>query len=115
MNPIEEKISDEPVLRRIMFLLEQQGKNDKRLLEHLHLANGAFTKWKYSGGKSYFKHIKEIASFLNVTPGYLLHGDEDVTYGSLTGQELKLVQQYRKLDTNGQNIIMDTIDRFINH
>ena len=103
----------EPALERITTLLKEQDKTDKDLIDYLGLSNGIFTKWRHKNGKSYFKHIEKIAKFLGVTPGYLLRGDDDITYSSLTAQEVHLLQMYRNLDNTGQYCIMTVIDRLV--
>ena len=105
-------MGEEPVLDRIKDQLVKQKKTEKELILHLGLANGTFTKWK-KNGRSYFKYIREIADFLDVTPGYLLHGqDGDLTYESLNGQETRLLTMYRKLDEGGRDTVMDVVERF---
>ena len=113
MDQPRKDVSEEPVLERIMDLLREQKKTDKELTDYLGMTNGVFSKWKYQGGKSYFKHIKEIAEFLEVTPAYLLHGDDDIQPNALSGQETRLLSMYRKLDTGGRETIMDVMDRFV--
>ena len=106
-------ISKEPVLERIMDQLSSQRRSEKDLTDYLGLANGTFTKWKYKNGRSYFKYIREIADYLDVTPGYLLHGqDDELTYETLSGNETRLLTMYRKLDESGQGTVMDVVGRF---
>ena len=68
----------------------------------------------YKNGRSYFKYIREIAEYLDVTPGYLLNGkDDEMTYESLNGDETRLLTLYRKLDESGRGTVMDVVDRFV--
>ena len=48
----------------------------------MNIANGGTTNWK-NGGKSYYRHIGKIASFLKTTPTYLLTGNIE-NVGDLT-------------------------------
>ena len=97
-----------------MDQLNSQRRSEKELTDHLGLANGTFTKWKYKNGRSYFKYIREIAEYLDVTPGYLLNGkDDEMTYESLNGDETRLLTLYRKLDESGRGTVMDVVDRFV--
>ena len=111
-NPRDD-MSSEPVLGRIIDQMTEQKKTEKELVDHLGLANGTFTKWKYKNGRSYFKYINDIAAFLDVTPGYLLNGkDDEITYENLNGNETRLLTMYRKLDEAGQGTVMDVVGRF---
>ena len=113
MKESSSKLNDDPVLRRIMDLLQEQNRTDKELIDFLGLSNGVFTKWKYAGVKSYIKHIREIAEFLGTTTGYLLHGvDDDLNQDYLTEDEAKVLQLYRNIDEEGRVYAMEVLRRF---
>ena len=66
---------DDPVVARIVGILEEEKKTQNQLIEYLGLANGVSIKWKYHGGKSYMTHIDRITritEFFGVTPDDLL-------------------------------------------
>ncbi len=97
---------DDPVVARIIELLEEQSRTQKQLTEYLGLANGVFTKWRYHGGKSYMTHIDRIAEFFGVTPNDLLRGlDTDVSLDTLTESEIELVKNYRSLTDEVRKVI----------
>ena len=101
----------DPVLQRIMYKLQEQRYTCKDLEEHLKIANGGVTKWKNHGGKSYYKHISEIASFLKTTPTYLLSGNIE-NLGDLTDEEKEFIMKFKAKDKRGQKCIIDIIDDF---
>jgi transcriptional regulator with XRE-family HTH domain len=97
---------DDPVVARIIELLEEQSRTQKQLTEYLGLANGVFTKWRYHGGKSYMTHIDRIAEFFGVTRSDLLTGlDTDVSLDTLTESEIELVKNYRSLTDEARKVI----------
>ncbi|MGN1140296.1 MAG: hypothetical protein ACI4TF_03760, partial [Oliverpabstia sp.] len=70
---------------------------------------GAVSKWKYSGIKSYRKHISEIADYLNVSveelesEGYIQDGAQ------ITATEKRILEMYRKLGTQEQQYFEQTL------
>lgn len=59
-------------LDKILFLLKEQKKTQKELMEYLGLGKTAFTGWKSGANTSYLKYISKIAEFLGVSTDYLL-------------------------------------------
>lgn len=113
MREPQSQMSSDPVLHRILEMLQQRGRTDKELVEHLGLSNGAVTKWKYQKSKSYLTHIAAIADFVGVSPNYLLNGEDDeVNLESITGREVRLLQMFRAIDINGQECIIEAVKRF---
>ena len=95
---------ENPVIGRITDLLIQKGKSQKELVEHLGLRKNTYTEWKAGRMSSYRQHIDEIASFLNVSPTYLLRGAEcDAT---ITSQEQELIEAYRHLSPESKEKIL---------
>ena len=91
MTPVKHKANEPEVVKRIVSLLIEKNIEQKRLMEHLGLHRNNFTQWKSGKAKSYMTYIFEIASFLGVTPEYLLCGNEPK-------DEAEFVQIYRSLD-----------------
>lgn len=96
------KMTENPVVQRIVGLIVSQGKMDKDLAKYLGLTPGSISKWKYDGSTVYLKHIEEICEFLETTPNYLFLGTEDE---SLTSVEKELLRRYRSLDNERKNWI----------
>lgn len=95
--------NEDPVLTRITDLLIQQGKSQRELTENLGLNKGQYSAWKSGQTTSYQKYIGEIASFLEVSPTYLLNGDEE-----LTKDENELLRIYRTLDEPKRKRLLQT-------
>lgn len=110
MRTPKNETTEDPVVLRIMDLLNDQNKTQKELVEYLGLGNGAFTRWRYQGGKSYRTYINEIAEFLGTTPTYLLNGKvENISIENLSDKEIELIEEYRKLDPKGKELIKSSI------
>ena len=110
---INELTNDEVVLK-IMELLKLQGKTEKDLTDYIGLASTTFTKWKYKEQKSYRKHLKEIAEYLEVTPEYLTEGVDDIiNLSAMTTSELRLIQLYRKMSNDEKNTLLKTAGYFV--
>lgn len=91
MTPVKHKANEPAVVERIVSLLIEKNIEQKCLMEYLGLHRNNFTQWKSGKAKSYLTYIFEIASFLEVTPEYLLCGNE-------SKDEAEIVQIYRSLD-----------------
>ncbi len=63
MRFINKKLTDDPVLLRILDLLKEKGSTEKDMVRYLGIGNGAFTHWKYEGQKSFHQHIGAMAEY----------------------------------------------------
>ncbi len=107
MRQKKRKVTENPVVLRIMDQLKLQGKTEKDLVRHLGLSDSAFSSWKFEDGKGYEKRIDEISEFLGVTKGYLYDGIDDyVNADTLTATEIKLVKQFRTMGNEQQKNFM---------
>ena len=104
-------MTDNPVVQRIVGLIREQGKKEKDLTDHIGIAPGAMSKWKYDGSYVYIKYIYEICEFLNTTPNYLFFGPED-DEERLSLREKELIRMYRSLDAGRKRCIEDTLSYF---
>ena len=109
------ELTKDPVMLKIINELRMQGKTGKDLEKALGLANGAFSKWKYTNIKSYMKYLELIADYLNVTTEYLqdIEEREEKTY-DITAAEMRIVEIYRKLDFGERECLLKTIEYFSN-
>ena len=104
------KMTENPVVQRILGLLREQGKLDKDLTDFLGVAPTAMTKWKYDGSKVYLKYIEAICEYLDTTPNYLFWGHEGVSVeNGLTSTERELIEKYRNLDNKGKKFVKDML------
>ena len=65
-------MNQDPIIQKIIDLLEKQGKTQKNLTDYLSITQNAFTDWKSGRIKSYRKHLAKIAEFLDVSVDFLL-------------------------------------------
>ena len=105
------KITDNPVVCRIVDLIRKQGKKEKDLTDYIGIAPGAMSKWKYDGSYVYIKYIYEICEFLGTTPNYLFFGPEDGDE-RLSLKEKELIRKYRGLDAGRKKCIEETLNYF---
>ena len=111
MATTTKKMTDNPVVQRMIELIRKRGKREKDLTDYLGLSPGAISKWKYDGSYVYIKHIEEICEFLDTTPNYLFFGPADEEE-RLTLAEKELIQTYRSLDEGRKKCIWDAIMYF---
>ena len=98
------KLTDDPVVLRIMDQLQLQNLTEKSLLEFLGTSNSLFNAWKYRNVKSYVKYIDRIAEYLGVEKDYLLEGtDSYVNTDTLTATEIKIVGLFRDMGNKQQS------------
>ena len=105
------KITDNSVVYRIVDLIRKQGKKEKDLTDHIGIAPGAMSKWKYDGSFVYIKYIYEICEFLDTTPNYLFFGPEDEEE-RLSLKEKEMIRKYRSLDAGRKKCIEETLKYF---
>ena len=108
------EMTDDPVVQRIVELLEERGITEKELIHRLGMSRGTFTAWKYGRVKSYQAHLNEIADILEVSPNMLLRGiDTEVNVETLSESEIRLIKAYRKMDNEGQRHVLDTANYIV--
>ena len=77
MATTDRKMTDNPVVLRIVRLIKEQGKTEKELTDFLGVSHSTMSKWKYDGSNVYLKYIDHICEFLDTTPNYLFWGSAD--------------------------------------
>ena len=107
MATTTKKITDNPVVLRILDLIRKKGQKEKDLTDYLRISSGAISKWKYDGSFVYLKHIYEICEFLDTTPNYLFFGSDEEE--RLLPGEKNVLQMYRKLNDGKKKCIRDTM------
>lgn len=101
------KMTDDPIILRIMDQLSLQGKTEKELVRYLGLSDTAFSSWKFQNVKTYIKRIDDIALFLGVSKNYLINGtDYFINQGTLTATEIKIIKQFRAMGNEQQKNYM---------
>ena len=114
MKPVIHTENEPEVVSRITELLIKQGKTQTELLEALGLHRNNFTEWKAGRKRSYLLYIDEIARYFDVSPTYLLRGEEDEETMKLSQNEEKLIQMYRYLHPESKEKLMATAEVLVN-
>ena len=110
MRQTKKKVVKNPIVERIIDVLNVRSISQNELIDHLGLGNGAFTRWKYDGGKSYMKYIDEIADYLNVSKDSLLYGTNDGnTELQLLPSEIDTYKKLRELTEEQRNHVYELI------
>ena len=106
--------NSDPVLLRIIKLLNEQGKTDKEFNEGIGLANGTLYQWKNGHNRTaHYLYIKPICEYLQTTPNYLFYGMDKIDINKeLTSQENELIQMYRNADSEKQDCIIQVMRLF---
>lgn len=102
MKPTVHSESEPEVVARMTEMLIHKGLTQKDLLEYLGLHPNNYSEWKAGRKRSYLLYIDEIASFLNVSPTYLLRGAVD------DPDEIELIRLYRTLDEPKRKRLLQT-------
>ena len=102
---MHEKVIKDPVLTRIVALMEERGTTDKALSEYLGVGKGTISHWKYNRRSTYLQYINPICDFLETTPTYLFRGVQDEGVGEMTPSESEMIRNYRKVGKEGQNCV----------
>ena len=105
MATTTKKLTDDPIVLRILGLIRKKGKKEKELTDYLGISSGGISKWKYDGSIVYLKHIEGICDFLDTTPNYLFFGSDDEN--RLSPGEKNMLEGYRKLDDRRKGFVRD--------
>ncbi len=114
MKPVIHTETEPEIVSQITELLMQQGKTQKGLLEHLGLHRNNYSEWKAGRNKSFLLYIDEIARYFDVSPTYLLRGEEDDDGMKLSKKERELILMYRWLHQESKDKLMATAEDLVN-
>ena len=107
MATTNKKLTDDPIVLRILELIKKKGKKEKDLSGYLGISSGGISKWKYDGSVVYQKYIEEICEYLDTTPNYLFLGSDEEDRLSLG--EKSMLDAYRNLDDGRKTLINEMI------
>ena len=113
MKTVRHFENEPEVISRIIDLLIEQGKTQAELLKYLGLHPNNFTEWKAKRKRSYLFHIDEIARFLNVSPIYLLRGEQENCESQLPQDEMEMLTLYRQLDAQTKIELMTEMKKLV--
>lgn len=114
MKPVIHTEAEPEIVSRITELLMQQRKTQKGLLEHLGLHRNNYSEWKAGRNKSFLLYIDEIAKYFDVSPTYLLRGEEENDDMKLSKEERELILMYRWLNQESKDKLMATAEVLVN-
>lgn len=100
----DKDLNKNSTIQRILDLLEKKNIKQKELANYLGISTSIFTNWKYRNGNSYMNYLDKIATFLNVSPAYLING-EITADNELTNREEKFLKIYREIDEKSRQMI----------
>ena len=106
-----EAIMKKAVFERIDSLMNQQGRQHKELIDYLKLGERTYNNWKTGKSSTYLQHIDEIATFLGVSPNYLIAGKD--IYPSSNKLEEELLDVFRRLSVPKQRWILNIVKTII--
>lgn len=106
MRRTNHEMTDDPIVIRILELLRKQKKTGKDLEMAIGLANGAVSKWKYLGLKSYRNHLREISEYLNVPIELLESADSEQKESE---SEKRIIEMYRSIGSDEKKYIEQTL------
>ena len=86
--------------QNIFTLLEQKRLTATQMAKHLDCSEASINGWK-NGSYPSSKYVIRICEFLNISPNYLLTGQE-LLQNDLTPDETEWLELYRKLDSPKQ-------------
>ena len=101
------------VVERIVSLMEASGVNGLKLTTDLDLANGAVTDWKKGKANPSSGAIVKIANYFGVSTDYLLTG-ADYAAPALEPHERQLLDAFKKLSYEGQNVAINQVAALAN-
>lgn len=105
--------TSDPIVQRMIELLQEKGKSEREFVKSIGLSNGTMTKWK-QGGKAYIKYLPEIAQYFGVSEKYLLSGMERNTSHDLSEMEENLIRLYRLMTPHRRHAFMMIGAIFVN-
>lgn len=106
---------------RILPLFQASGISDAELERKIGIKPKKINDWNAGRTKSYEKYIPQIAAFFNVSTDYLLgNTDNPQPAGQppsegtgLSPQEQRLIEIFRELNEQGQEMVADYADTML--
>ena len=99
------------IYERIFKLLGSEKNRQLEMANAIGISNKTISAWKTRGSDPSAKYISAIADFLEVSTEYLLTGEETKKSPSspqLNEDESELLNQFKKLDKEGQTSVLHT-------
>ncbi len=102
------------VVDRIKQLLAKKGATELDLTEYLGIHPNTVKNWRKNRSDSYLHYLKEISEYFNVTPNYLILGNDgfEMAEGKelFSKDELRIIDMYRKLKCDNKKFVAKMIE-----
>lgn len=93
---------------RILFLLKEKKLTQKGLSDYVGIKQGTISDWKGKGSNPSSEHLQKICEYLNVSPTFLITGQEDIN--KLSQDEIQLLKKYNLLTEKNKGVVEYFID-----
>ena len=100
------------ILIRTLELMKKENMAETEMQELIGVPKESFSNWKRNQGHAFYKYIDIIADRLDETIDYLIRGHETAD-GAVTKEEMKLLDNYRKLTPRGKKLISENIEMIL--
>lgn len=100
------------IIERILEIAEEKNIKQVEIANLLDKGTAQITSWKKRGCNPPAEYLPQIAKLLNVSISFLMTGEEE--NNTFTYDEMELIDNYRKLNTNDKSEIHDIIQIKIN-
>lgn len=104
------------ILYNILNIAKSNGINEQGICKILDLSRSGVYNWKKGQGEISAKHVATLAKHFNVSADYLL-GLTDISQRNgteLTGDEEQLINDYRNLNEQGQELTRQIMHSTLN-
>lgn len=96
------------ISERIFSIMKTKRITQAELAEALGITQPSVGNWKTRGTTPPMEYLPKICEVLGVSWEYLITGEENKNY--ISPEEIKLLEQYRKILPSGQKDILEYID-----
>lgn len=96
------------IIDRILLLLDERSRTLKELAEYLQINTSTAYTWRQRHRNPPSEYLVSIATFLNVSPEYLLTGKTPLQ-SFLSDEDSRLLREFHALDAEGKAIVKATV------
>ncbi len=109
--------TDDPIMLRILKLLDEGQITRKELLKKAGISPSVFSRWAAGTSSTYMMHMDDLARALGVTTTYLLHGSEEEAregeQWTITPAEYQIVLKMRRLPEQSSQALIRLMDAML--
>ena len=120
-------MDNQDIIHRINLLLNEKGISKQDFYNECGISSAAFSQWNTGKTSPKAKSLNKIASYLDTTVEYLISGTKQKKPAAETGDEpnilldgfpltqdeVRLLSQYRALNRQGKEYILQTLDMVV--